>query len=190
MKTIIIISIIAIVAVIASVISAVKGESTSVEGTKLVRRRFSRPKFSTIRSTPENEREAEVDRLLAKRRKLSLAEMQYIYEFLIDTGKEKWRYIKGYEGYYRISSYGMIESCRYERRYLDPSKYKTGYRISLCVNTNLKVRSIHNLVAETFIPNPTGAHNVKPKDGNYFNCDVRNLQWKAKTTPTKVALAV
>ena len=107
----------------------------------------------------------------------------------METGKEKWRYIKGYEGYYRINTYGVIESCRYDRL-IEPSVRKCGaYTVGLSVGSVVKGYCVHKLVAETFIPNPSGAHTVKPQDGNYSNCDVRNLMWYKTGVPAKAALA-
>ena len=175
MNPIISFSIICIV-VLLYVLSTIK-RSGSKEEMKDVAPRQAHPKFTSIPSNPEDEREKEVDRLL-KRRSLSLSEQQYIYDYLMDTGKEKWRYIKGYEGFYRISTYGMVESCRYGKRYLDPVKSPNGsYRVCFCVGKKTKGQYIHKLVAETFIPNPSAAISVRPKDGNYCNCDVRNLKW-------------
>ena len=167
-------------------ILAHKEKKNSPEEVKEVKHRFSRPKYTSIISNPEDEREKMVDYLL-KRKYLTYDERQYIYDFLMDTGKEKWRYIEGYWGYYRISSIGMVESCR-RHKYLDPSKMKKGYQVILSVNSEVKGFSIHKLVAETFIPNPSGAVTVVPKDGNYRNCDVKNLMWKPKVISSKVAV--
>ena len=133
----------------------VKKSASSVEE-KDVAHRQAHPKFTVIPSSPEDERERIVDRLL-KRKNLTLAEQQYIYDFLVDTGKEKWRYNK---------------------RYLDPVKNSKGaYHVCFSVGRETKGHCIHKLVAETFIPNPSVAVSVRPKDGNYSNCDVRNLEW-------------
>ena len=162
-----------------------KKETTSLKEEKVVKHRISRPKFTPILSNTEDAREKEVDRLL-KKQNLSLAEMQYIYDFLMDTGKEKWRYIKGYNGYYRISTTGMIESCRYNR-FMDPTLAKGKYVVGLSVDKGVKNISIHKVVAETFIPNPSGAVTVVPKDGDYRHCDVRNLMWKPRVISSKIA---
>lgn len=89
-------------------------EKNSSKEEKAVQHRSSYPKLSPTSEISEEARKEKVDRLL-KKKNLSLVEMQYIYDFLMDTGKEKWRYIKGYEGVYRISSTGIFESCRYGR---------------------------------------------------------------------------
>lgn len=179
--------VIIIISIIAAIDTAVKffKKHFIVTEEKAVTHRRARPKFIAVVSHPKDDREKEVDRLL-KRRNLSLAEQQYIYDFLVETGKEKWRYIKGYEGYYRINTYGVIESCRYDGRFRTPSVRKDGaYTVGLSVDAIQKNYPIHQLVAQTFIPNPTSARTVKPKDGNYANCDVRNLVWRRRTVPKK-----
>ena len=177
--------ILTLVAAIATIL-AHQGKKGSPEKVKETKRRIYPPKYTPILSNPENEKEQMVDHLL-KRKSLTLDERQFIYDFLMETGKEKWRYIEGYWGYYRISSTGMVESCR-RHTYLDPSEKKNGYQVILSVNREVKGFSIHKLVAETFIPNPSDAVTVVPKDGDYRHCDVRNLMWKPKVIPSKVAV--
>ena len=63
------------------------------------------------------------------------------------------------------------------------------YTVGLSVGAKHKYYCLHRLVADTFIPNPYGAHIVKHKDGNHSNCDVRNLAWYNKGNHTKVAHA-
>ena len=184
METIICMSIVAIIALVVAIIKSFKGETTSTINKEVVHHP-SKPKFSPIPCNPEDEREKEVDRLLKKKR-LTLDEKKFIYDFLVETGKEKWRYIKGYEGFYRISSYGMIESVRYGM-YLDPTVFKGHYQVHLCTNGEPKGCLVHKLVAETFIPNPTGSSKTKAIDGNYLNCDVKNLMWRPRTT-MKIAM--
>ena len=159
-----------------------------VANVKVGTHRIAHPKFSVLPSLPENDREKVVDRLL-KRKYLSFPERKFIYDYLMETGKEKWRYIKGYEGFYRINTYGVVESCRYGRIRIPSVRKDGGYVITLSVVSVQKNYSVHKLVAETFIPNPEGAHLVRPKDGNYSNCDVRNLMWSKKRNPSSISLA-
>ena len=184
---------ITIITAIWAVMELLKGKKNTTKEAvaspvKTVIHRKPRPKFSIVPSSPADVREKEVDKLL-KKKDLTYAEKSYIYEFLLETGKEKWRYIKGYEGYYRINTYGVIESCRYGRL-IEPCKHKDGvYTVGLSVGAKHKYYCLHRLVADTFIPNPYGAHIVKHKDGNHSNCDVRNLAWYNKGNHTKVAHA-
>ena len=184
------ISIVTAIQVVTGLLKGKKATTKEVIATpaKTVIHRQPRPKFSIIHSTPEDTREKEVDKLL-KKKNLSYEEQLFIYEYLLETGKEKWRYIKGYEGYYRINTYGVIESCRYDRL-IEPYESKNGYYVvGLCVGAKHKNYRLHRLVAETFIPNPSNPLRVMPKDGNYSNCDVRNLEWYKKDAPAKVSLA-
>lgn len=151
-------------------------ETTTEEEKRIIHRRRP-PVFTSISSCPEDEREKRVDKLL-KKKKLCLEEQQFIYDYLIDTGKEKWRYIKGYEGYYMINTYGLVWSCRNEI-YLSPGSSGDVYQVVLRVDGKGKTACVHRLVAETFIPNPNSRTLVQPKDGNYHNCNVSNLMWKA-----------
>lgn len=186
MKTIIFLSIIAFFVCVMATLNFSKKEETSTINKEVVHHP-SKPKFSTIPSNAQDEREKEVDRLL-KKKNLTLDERQFIYDFLVETGKEKWRYIKGYEGFYRISSYGMIESVRYGK-YMDPTLSRGTYIVGLCVNGEPKNYFVHRLVAETFIPNPTKSKTTKAIDGNYLNCDVKNLMWRTSGKAMKVAMA-
>ena len=176
---------IAIIAVTVTAIIVLKKSTVPTEKSKEVTHRIYLPNYTPIPSNSEDERERIVDYLL-KRRKLTLAEKQFIYDFLVDTGKEKWRYIEGYWGYYRVSSIGMVESCR-RKIYLDPSENNGRYQVILTVNGASKGFSVHKIVAETFIPNPDEAVSVRPKDGNYFHCDVRNLFWKSRAISSEIA---
>ncbi len=142
-----------------------------------------------------SESEKMVDYLL-KRKRLTLDERQFIYDFLMDTGREKWRYIEGYWGYYRVSTEGFVYSCRRKNlltpseRTVNPLEGKKAYQVMLSVNGEAKGASVHKLVAQTFIPNPSGAVTVIPKDGDYRHCDVRNLMWKSRAATSKIAAKI
>ncbi len=173
---------------VAAISAQRKRGNVSPKEEKVVKRRISLPKYTSVPSNPEDEREKMVDYLL-KRKNLTLDERQYIYDFLMETGKEKWRYIEGYWGYYRISSTGLVESCR-RHNYMDPSLNNGRYQVLLSINRATKGVSIHRVVAQTFIPNPDGAISVVPKDGDYRHCDVRNLMWKPRAITSKTAAKI
>lgn len=46
-------------------------------------------------------------------------------------------------------------------------------------------KSIHRMIAETFIPNPDGKPQVNHKDGNKFNNSVDNLEWVSRSENQK-----
>lgn len=106
---------------------------------------------------------------------------------------EIWKDVEGYEGMYRVSSYGRV--IRLERMVTDAigtrvlpetmlmccdgtgSKNKTYYRVALCRNGKKENVSVHRLVARTFIPNPENKPCVNHIDGNKHNNHVENLEW-------------
>lgn len=184
---IIITLILGLLSALAAITAQLKEKNSSKEE-KAVQHRIHRPVFSSVSSNAVDEREKMVDYLL-KRKHLTLDEMQFIYDFLKDTGKEKWRYIEGYWGYYRVSTTGMVESCR-RKNYLDPSLNNGRYQVIVSVGGASKGLSIHKVVAQTFIPNPDGAVSVVPKDGDYRHCDVRNLMWKPRAIANKTAAKI
>lgn len=61
---------------------------------------------------------------------------------------------------------------------LIPKLDKYGYhKVVLSVNRKCFYRTIHRLVAETFIPNPDNLPQVNHIDGNKLNNNVDNLEW-------------
>ena len=99
--------------------------------------------------------------------------------------KEIWKDIEGYEGIYQISNLGRVKSLarQYKNRKCNeciksPSLAGKGYyRIALCKNGNIKCFYVHQLVANTFIPNPNNFKIVNHKDENKLNNNVNNLEW-------------
>lgn len=114
---------------------------------------------------------------------------------------ETWKDIKGYEGFYEVSTCGVVRSkervvvlkdksgkdrpCIYKSKILKPCKrtYKshtnTMHRLQVVLSKDGKTRSydVHRLVAETFIENPNNYNTVNHIDGNTENNCVNNLEW-------------
>lgn len=101
-----------------------------------------------------------------------------------------WKQIPGYEGRYEINQFGIVRSVeRYitskrAKPYLRPGIIRktelsgAGYlQVKLCKDGKLHTRSIHNLLAKTFIHQPAGKTQVNHKDGNKLNNDLKNLEW-------------
>lgn len=99
--------------------------------------------------------------------------------------QEEWSDIIGYEGLYRVSSLGRIESLPRERGHrkttvlVKPVKMSNGYyKMTLSMGVrNRKLTSIHVLVAKAFIPNPQSLPQVNHVDGDKSNNTVTNLEW-------------
>ena len=105
---------------------------------------------------------------------------------------EQWRDIAGYEGYYKISSWGRVKSMeriiqdrfgmkspyRIPQKILKPKRAQTGYLfVHLSKDGHANPQRIHRLVAEAFIPNPDGLPTINHKDENKENNHVENLEW-------------
>lgn len=104
---------------------------------------------------------------------------------------ETWRPVHGYEGYYEASNMGRIRSVprtvkckngavkRYESGLMHPSKhYKNGYMsVMLSRDGKPKRMLVHRLVAQAFVPNPSGLPEINHKDENKENNAASNLEW-------------
>lgn len=98
---------------------------------------------------------------------------------------EKWKDIPGYSGFYEASTYGNIKSYRKHRfntevpHILSAVKNKKGYLIVCLTSQDGKThtKSVHRLIAETFIPNPLLKKQINHIDLNKTNNHVENLEW-------------
>ena len=102
---------------------------------------------------------------------------------------EEWRDIKGYEGYYMVSNFGRIFSIERKIRKWDgmrtlkggvlkPSTNLRGYSfVYLYKDGASKMKTIHRLVAESFIPNPKHLPQINHKDEDKKNNHIGNPEW-------------
>ena len=102
------------------------------------------------------------------------------------TGREVWKYVAGYEGLYQVSNKGNVYRVYRTRalgrkrggRMLKPGYTSRGYlQVNLYKNGKPKSRTVHRLVAETFLPNPNGLPQVNHRDEVKDNNNVENLEW-------------
>ena len=93
--------------------------------------------------------------------------------------KEVYKDIPGFEGKYMISNKGNVMSMNYQNtrkpKVLIPVKHHLGYLLVHLGSS--KIKMVHTLVAEAFIPNPEGKPFVNHIDGNKSNNVVSNLEW-------------
>lgn len=109
---------------------------------------------------------------------------------------ERWKPVKDYEGFYEVSNHGQVRSLSKQDRLGRSKEGKikaqcnngTGYMVvNLKVDGKQKMKTVHRLVAETFIPNPLDLPEVNHIDGNKQNNCVENLEWCTHSENTKHA---
>lgn len=109
--------------------------------------------------------------------------------------EEIWRPVKGYEGYYEVSSFGRVHSVlrvidcynhraktvipvRFGGKLLKPCRHSDGYEtVALSRDNNHVVCQVHRLVAETFIDNPENKPFVDHINTIPYDNRVENLRW-------------
>lgn len=103
--------------------------------------------------------------------------------------KEIWKDIPNYEGYYQCSNFGRVKSIeriidyKNTKRVVKSTILKFGktrgyYNVNLCVNGDCVNKSIHQLVAITFLNHFANYYTlvVNHKDGNKLNNNLLNLE--------------
>lgn len=78
---------------------------------------------------------------------------------------------------YQITKDGRVRNIKSgkERK---PSVGKRGYYVlSLRKDKKFYLKTLHRLIAITFIPNPQNKPEVNHIDGNKLNCSLENLEW-------------
>ena len=93
--------------------------------------------------------------------------------------QEVWKEIKDYEELYEISNLGRVKSL-ITNKILKGNKNAEYHYVCLRKNGKQKVKKIHRLVAEAFIPNPNNYSCINHKDENKFNNKIDNLEWCTK----------
>lgn len=91
------------------------------------------------------------------------------------TTNEIWRTIEKHPKY-EVSNMGNVRNKK-DQYILTPCKnYRGYYRVML----NGVWKTIHRLVAETFIPNPDNLDTIDHINGDIYNNTIENLQWMCR----------
>ena len=111
---------------------------------------------------------------------------------------EIWKPIKDFEGLYEVSNLGRVKSLsrlkhpncgRYylKEKILKIWKNPNGYYATCLSKNGNHTKTIHRLVAETFIPNQNNYPCVNHKDEDKSNNCVDNLEWCTRSENMKHA---
>ena len=111
----------------------------------------------------------------------------------LPTGQERWAPVEGFGGRFEVSSFGRIRRtdggvirfwngrCTISQTAQTPIPFFSDKRnrmmVNLCTHRRSVARTISQLVASAFLPNPLGSSYVTYKDGDPHNCRVDNLVW-------------
>lgn len=103
---------------------------------------------------------------------------------------EIWKPVVGFEGLYEVSSFGRVKSLErvmhrknsgdivIKERIMCPTPNFKGYLYVKLYNYGRpKMKKIHRLVAEAFIPNPLNKPHIDHIDTDKRNNNVDNLRW-------------
>lgn len=107
--------------------------------------------------------------------------------------QEVWKDIPGYEGIYQVSTLGFVRSldCKCEGKCIKGkmvTRHINSHNGYYYVRLGDKTKSVHRLVALTFIPNPENKPCVGHKDTNRQNPRVENLEWEHIPRTTTILL--
>lgn len=105
-----------------------------------------------------------------------------------------YKQIPGYDFDYYITTDGRVWTNQRKNgieRFMKFQVHKDNYlHVGLYQNGKQKIKRVHRLVAEAFIPNPDGKPYINHKDGNRQNNDVSNLEWCTQAENVRHSISV
>lgn len=88
--------------------------------------------------------------------------------------EEIWKEIEGFKGYY-VSNKSRVKS---DKKVLKQKIGNQGYSLATLFKDGKKFeKTIHRLIAISFIPNPNNLPTVNHIDGDKANNSIKNLEW-------------
>ena len=95
----------------------------------------------------------------------------------VPTDLEEWKFIPEYDDLYRISKEGQVWSIKQKKLLKSHQNGQKKPRVNLTKDKQTKLKSVHQLVAQTYISNVNNYKHVLQRDGNPENISLSNLEW-------------
>lgn len=126
-----------------------------------------------------------IDEILSEYFKKEYRKEIPVIEF--DESKEIWKDIPGYEGMYKASNMGRIASIRFnDFKIMSLVRSTVGYlQVGFRVNNIVKRKSVHLLIAETFLEKCKDCTEVDHMNNIKSDNRIENLQWITRSQNIK-----
>lgn len=93
--------------------------------------------------------------------------------------------IKGFDGYFVTKSGVVFSEKRGQLKPRKPHMVRDYVRVNIRADGVTRLKLVHRIVAETFLPNPDNKPEVNHKDGDKLNNHVDNLEWCSRSENLK-----